>query len=606
MILKAILDIWSEFYIDPLPVFLEKEKEPDNYFGYKSFKIQDFRGLEDVSLDFTRNDLILLLGLNESGKTSILKAIEAFDFNNDPPAEDLKPFFTSMRNKQVVNSSAPCQITADIEFTEDLTYLAFRHVLRSAGFDVAVKPEVEEFFTRLNGKKKVRITRVIPFSGGNPGKSFYRFEDEQPLSDSRLERIIAQKIVSQCPFILYFEDFQDAIPTRIYTKKQNSAYNHSWYEIIDGLFYNTDPTLSIKSYEEYFSKGNPRENDARTVLKRVNKTLQKTFTERWQDLSGVKDIDDAEIDYDPVKKYFEIKISDSDGTTFSVHERSKGAVWYLAFLMKTEFRRKKLRKGSGKPVYLIDEPASNLHSTAQQKMVQDFVALVEDTTLLYTTHSRHLVSAGNVKNTYVVSRDKGVVTCVKWGDYIKGKSAKASYYQPLQDCLDVVPNNLDIPWERAIITEGPSDALALEVMLRVLGINRTHAIYPGTSASALDGLISLNLGWRAAFSVLLDSDAEGAKAGKRYTKDFGLDEGIVTYVPGSNKETEDLFSEDEKVSLAKIALDIDLAKVSKKEFLATLRSLDTQIDAKLDDVKACISDDTKKVFRDLIGRLTTH
>ena len=606
MILKAILDIWAEFYIDPLPVFLEKEKEPENYFSYKSFQVQNFRGLEDVSLDFTKNDLILLLGLNESGKTSILKAIEAFDFNNDPPPEDLKPFFTSMRNKQQVSSSIPCQITADIEFTEDLTYLTFRHVLKIAGFDGSVKPEVEEFFTRLNDKKKVRITRVVPFSGGNPGKSFYRFEDEQPLSDAKLERIIAQKIVAQCPFILYFEDFQDAIPTKIYTKRQNTAYNHSWYEIIDGLFYNTDPTLSIKSYEDFFNNNNLRENDARTVLKRVNKTLQKTFTEKWQDLSGVKDIDDAEIAYDPVKKYFEIKISDSDGTTFSVHERSKGAVWYLAFLMKTEFRRKKLREGSGKPVYLIDEPASNLHSTAQQKMVQDFVALVEDTTLVYTTHSRYLVSAGNVKNTYVVSRDKGVVSCVRWGDYIKGKSAKASYYQPLQDCLDVVPNNLDIPWERAIITEGPSDALTLEVMLRVLDIERTHAIYPGTSATALEGLISLNLGWRAEFSVLLDSDNEGTKAGKRYAKDFGLADGTIIYVPGANKETEDLFSSAEKVCLAKIALDIDVAKVSKKEFLATMRSLDGSLESKIEEVRGCISDKTKKVFRDLIGQLTTH
>ncbi|MEO1920945.1 MAG: AAA family ATPase [Sphingomonadaceae bacterium] len=606
MILKAILDIWTEFYIDPLPVFLDKEKEPENYFSYKSFQVQNFRGLEDVSLDFTKNDLILLLGLNESGKTSILKAIEAFDFNNDPPPEFLKPFFTSMRNKQEVSSSTPCQITADIEFTEDLTYLTFRHVLKTAGFAGSVKAEVEEFFTRLNDKKKVRITRVVPFSGGNPGKSFYRFEDEQPLSDAKLERIIAQKIVSQCPFILYFEDFQDAIPTKIYTKKQNSAYNHSWYEIIDGLFYNTDSTLSIKSYEEFFNKNNLRENDARTVLKRVNKTLQKTFTEKWQDLSGVKDIDDAEIAYDPVKKYFEIKISDSDGTTFSVHERSKGAVWYLAFLMKTEFRRKKLREGSGKPVYLIDEPASNLHSTAQQKMVQDFVALVEDTTLVYTTHSRYLVSAGNVKNTYVVSRDKGVVRCVRWGDYIKGKSAKASYYQPLQDCLDVVPNNLDIPWARAIITEGPSDALTLEVMLRVLDIERTHAIYPGTSATALEGLISLNLGWRAEFSVLLDSDDAGTKAGKRYAKEFALADGTIIYVPGKNKETEDLFSSAEKVCLAKIALDIDVAKVSKKEFLATMRSLDNSLEVKIEDVRGCISDKTKKVFRDLIGQLTTH
>lgn len=273
MILKAIFDIWTEFYFDPLPVFLEKEKEPATYFSYKGFQVKSFRGLEEVSLDFSKNDLILLLGLNESGKTSILKAIEAFDFNNDPPPERLKPFFTSMRNKQEVSSSTPCQITADIEFSQKLTYSAFRPFLKAAGFDASIKSEIEEFLTRLNESMRIRITRVVPFSGGNPGKSFYRLEGQQPLSDAKLDRVIAQAVVAQCPFILYFEDFQDAIPNRIYTKKQNSAYNHSWYEIIDGLFYNTDPSLNIKAYEDYFISANRRENDARTVLKRVNKTL---------------------------------------------------------------------------------------------------------------------------------------------------------------------------------------------------------------------------------------------------------------------------------------------------------------------------------------------
>ena len=34
------------------------------------------------------------------------------------------------------------------------------------------------------------------------------------------------------------------------------------------------------------------------------------------------------------------------------------------------------REGSGKPDFLIDEPASNLHSAAQQKMVEGFVPMV--------------------------------------------------------------------------------------------------------------------------------------------------------------------------------------------------------------------------------------
>ena len=360
-----------------------------------------------------------------------MKAIEAFDYNNDPEPEYLKSFFTSIRNKQDIDCSEACVITADIQFGEELDFSFFRKVLRQAGYSIYVKNEVETFLKDLNGKKEVRISRVIPFSNGNPGRSYYQFENAKPLSDSTLNKVLSQEIIKKCPFILYFEDFQDHIPSKIFTRKGSDAFNHAWYEIIDGLFYNTDKTYSIKKFEKYYSGSNLREDDARSVLNKVNKTLQQTFTEKWENLSGVQEIEEAQIIYNASKKYFEIKIMEKDGTTYSVNERSKGAVWYLAFLMKTEFRRKKLREGSGKPIYLIDEPASNLHSTAQTKMVEDFFKLVEDTTLVYTTHSQYLISPSNVKNTYVVQRSQGVIECTQWSNYIRGADAKTSYYQPL-------------------------------------------------------------------------------------------------------------------------------------------------------------------------------
>lgn len=599
--LKEMWDLILEFYSDPLPIFFE-EKEPENFFSYKRFRIQNFRGLEDVSLDFSKNELILLLGLNESGKTSILKAIEAFDFNNDPPAEALKTFFTSMRNKQAIESNVPCLITVEVDFTEDLSYAFFRKVLKAASLDSSYKDEVEGFILRINKKRCVNIRRVIPFSDGKPGKSYYEFTGESPLSSNKLSRLLAQEIIRRSPFILYFEDFQDAIPERIFTSRRSDAYNQPWYEIIDGLFYNTDHRYSIRKFETYFSKSNPREDDARTVLKKVNKTLQKTFTDNWENLSGVREIEEAEIAYNPSKKYFEIKITEKDGTTYSVHERSKGAIWYLAFLMKTEFRRKKLREGSGKPVYLIDEPASNLHSTAQQKMVQDFVSLVEDTSLIYTTHSRYLISPSNVKSTYVVSRDDGVVTCTKWSDYIKGKDAKISYYQPLYDSLNIVPNSFDIPWEKAIITEGPFDALTLELMSGVLVEANSHAIYPGTSASDLRELISLNIGWGAQFTVLLDADEEGKKQRKRYLKAFELSDDRIVLLPRDGAEMEDMFTAEEKRKMHKIAFGLEPETVTNKELLAVVRALATTKNA-FKKVGAILSDKTQKSFKDLFLQL---
>ena len=548
-----MIDYMREFYRFYVPIF-SAEKETENYFSYKSIDIRGFKGLDHVSLNFSRNDLVLLLGLNESGKTSILKAIECFDFNNDPESGQLRSFFTSIRNKQNIDCSTPTTITAEIEFSQPLEHRFFQKALKSAKLTTSVRPVVRAFIASSNEPKSVKITRVIPFNNGNSGPSYYKFEGDVPFSDAKLESVLAQEIVRRSPYILYFEDFQDAIPEKIFTNKRSDGFNSVWYEIVDGIFFNTNPNYSVKKYLGYYSTNNPRDDDARTVLKQVNKTLQETFTEKWRDLSGVEEIDQTEITFHESKKYFEIKVTEKDGTTFSVHERSKGAIWYLAFLMKTEFRRKKLREGSGKPIYLIDEPASNLHSTAQLNMVNDFEKLVEDTTVIYTTHSQYLISQSNVKNTYVVSRSDGSVSCARWGDYIKGRDAKISYYQPLYDCLKIVPNSFDIPWDHAIITEGPSDATTLEVMQLILGEEATHVIYPGSSAGNLSTLISLNIGWSANFKVLLDSDSEGKKQKARYMEEFALPESQFVMQSENRPEIERMFDKAELVDLYQVCI----------------------------------------------------
>ena len=67
--MTEILELYEKFYALDFKLYKE-EKTPENFFSYRSFEIKKFRGLEQVSLNFSKNDLILLLGLNESGKMS--------------------------------------------------------------------------------------------------------------------------------------------------------------------------------------------------------------------------------------------------------------------------------------------------------------------------------------------------------------------------------------------------------------------------------------------------------------------------------------------------------------------------------------------------------
>ncbi len=98
---------------------------------YKSFEIKNFKGIEDVTISLRKNDLVLLLGLNESGKTTILKAIETFDYINDPTADISNDFFRSIRNKSNVNFTGEASITAHIEIDEKIKIDSFKRVIRN-------------------------------------------------------------------------------------------------------------------------------------------------------------------------------------------------------------------------------------------------------------------------------------------------------------------------------------------------------------------------------------------------------------------------------------------------------------------------------------------
>lgn len=581
----------------------KKSEIPKLY--YEAFLIQNFKGLKKVEISFKKNDLLLLLGLNESGKTTILKAIETFDFLNDPTQKYAPKFYTSLKKKSDVNTNTSTIITATINLESNLE---FKNISLLGGrvLNATDKKELESFINLINSEKCIKISRVIPFKDGNPLPYYYQFEHKNPFSKTELSKALALEIVHICPFIIYFEDFKDRIPEEIFINESSDAYDPIWYDIIDGLFYNTNKDYNIELFKKYYKRTNLREQDAKIVMKQVNKTLNKVFTSRWKRLSGVKGIDSAELEYNSTKKCFQLNVFDNDGSSFTPEERSRGAIWYLSFLMKTEFRSKKLRKSSGKPIYLIDEPASNLHSTAQVSMINDFIRLTKETSIIYTTHSQYLISLENIKNTYIIRKgSNGIIKATKWSSFLQSNQTKESYYQPIANLLQLIPNSLDIPWKKAILTEGPSDRKVLLIMSKVLNDSIVdYAIYPGSSSNHLRELISLNIGWNTEFKVLLDSDEEGMTSADKYRESFQLDKEVVN-IPKENCTIEKCFPAQDKQKLYKLAFNENKenGRISKKEFDAIFSLLIIK-DIKPNKIKDCLSNEPIELFEEIFRILT--
>ena len=233
--------------------------------------------------------------------------------------------------------------------------------------------------------------------------------------------------------------------------------------------------------------------------------------------------------------YLELKIKGADGY-YDLTERSLGFRWFFMFLLMTSFHGLDGEDGR-QSLFLLDEPASNLHSTAQAELLKSFRTLTEQCDLVYSTHSHHLIDVrwldsayiiknealGSLEMTDYVSRRVGANTAISatpYRQFVAEHPDQTSYFQPVLDLLDYRPSILE-PVPEVVLVEGKSDFFLLRYAHEVLGLGTEVALIPGSGAGSLDALIRLHIGWGKSFVVLLDADAEGERQKERYEAEFG-------------------------------------------------------------------------------------
>jgi predicted ATP-dependent endonuclease of OLD family len=145
----------------------DKDESKPTKLSYLNFRIQNFKGIKDVEIDLVKNNLVLLLGLNESGKTTILKAIECFNFLNDPEQVFNPKFFHSIRKKADVNSNDTALVTALIKIHDNIELKKVKSLEKMNLTEKDIE-NINSFIYDLNEKKEVMISRVFPFKQGKP------------------------------------------------------------------------------------------------------------------------------------------------------------------------------------------------------------------------------------------------------------------------------------------------------------------------------------------------------------------------------------------------------------------------------------------------------
>ena len=233
-----------------------------------------------------------------------------------------------------------------------------------------------------------------------------------------------------------------------------------------------------------------------------------------------------------------IRFQIRDGTRrFNVNDRSLGFRWFFAFMLFTQFR---VARNSTNPLlFLFDEPASNLHAAAQQKLIESFPEIATgEHTLAYTTHSHYMIEPKWLEQTFIVTNradspetssmldaisldDESLdIKATPYRQFVNNHPAQTSYFQPILDRLEVVPSRFDMQ-RASIILEGKSDYYILRYIATFLGI-LDIPLLPALGAGTFGALAALHVGWNLKFLFLLDADKQGEIERDRYVKEFGI------------------------------------------------------------------------------------
>lgn len=522
---------------------------------FRLFRIANYRAIRSAEVPVS-NNLIPLIGVNESGKTSILHAILAFDRNGDSIGGGVH---LNYRNRYLTENHA-CSISADVVIDHD-DFAVIAGSLRI--------PEESELFREL----KMCAEQAVPITLERRLDLEGRPYSLHGLSHSAETTNLVQAIFKRLPYILYFDDFTDRVPDKVEFQRVDNdrGYRYStgaiapWQRVIEEIINRaTDGGYSLSTFVNIEDQA-----DRRGVLADITDELEREVIDAWKELKSWSHVlaDDAsdlelKLEYEPsvdTRRFaFEFVVSDRSTNRsryFSVQERSKGFQWFFNFQMRLRFNPKYRETTSG-AIYLLDEPGSYLHASAQEELLKSLKQISENNTILYCTHSQHLLNPEevNIGQARIVAKEEGVVRVIPFGD------APIEKYQgaltPLHEALRLRVGMFGQPVKVALITEGITEYYLINLLAKhhpdwSLGPVR---IIPGAGVDQLAPLISFAIAFTERFAVLMDSDRPGKAAKQRYSAFFNgaIDDQLLLLHSGESDDNvvlEDLLSDADKQRL---------------------------------------------------------
>ena len=525
---------------------------------YKSFRIKNYKAIKDLTIEVDKPKLTPIIGLNETGKSSILQAMFSFDYTNDDQYNGEFVNISYIKNK-FDNKSLP-EIEAEIEnidtniiientlsyFMEEKKeeFFIMSRYSKENGFREKeyLKPIKELILTKLkkifsNSYNTLKIKRT--FNIGNPyytleninfetidekinTNGYYNEEINIYCGLSEFREIVIKSIVYDLPNIIYIDDFKDIVPEEI---KKGSQ----WYPYIEEIFKKNNE--NIDKFSRYDLP------DRQTVLADIKDNLNESLSQLWDKMHISQTIRNEfrtlDIDLRFENNIFQFLVVDlrekrengkSREVVFPINMRSKGFQWFFNFFIKMKYNWKHTDDEDYESIILLDEPGVYLHTTFQSELVKVLRDLSKNNIIFYTTHLENMVNPKVVKiaEINVAKRNNEIVTIEKITKIDDNKNL--GEITPIINALKIDNFPLVHYNEKIIITEGMTDKIFLNLLQEAELLDKSIKVIPGSGVSNLGTLISLSIGITSKYVVIFDNDEAGREHFENYKKNFGDEE----------------------------------------------------------------------------------
>lgn len=302
--------------------------------------IKAFRSIFEFALPIDQK-ITVMIGANESGKTNILKAIEAFK-----PSLPLSNSETCQYSDYYYQGKCP---EIGLEFSQ-----LSRENRRNLIAHSPVFREAEKFLVKRVGPKLT---------------DYHVYVNQEEVKISSME-----KFLERLPKILYFDNIS-LIKSRV---ELDALYNG------DKHFTTERNLLKIGGLQDNFELIFEDSTRGRRASEEASRLITQQIRRVWSQEPTI------EIKLNVNGKVLYIDISDGTTVYDTPESRSLGFRWYLSFYIN--FIAQTFEAKANEYFFLLDEPGIHLHPAGQKDLTKVMEDLSIKNQLIYTTHSPFMIN----------------------------------------------------------------------------------------------------------------------------------------------------------------------------------------------------------------------